>query len=127
MFVSITTHPNREDWRSLFLTEADALADNAAFLALFPGVDGVAASVEPATLDDAAEFVDNADESYFECKAEAGMGAVSLGLDPYDGMATVQAPGGALYVAARAMVDAARAAATPAPAPSAPSADDIPF
>jgi hypothetical protein len=133
MFVSITFHPNRDEWRSLFLTEAEAASDAAAFLALFPG-EPVTARVEPATIDDAAEYVERRDESYAECSAEAGMGAMSLGYGvegAYEAANAVERPGSnPLYVAASAMLEAARAArlaAAPAPVVSAPSDDDIPF
>jgi hypothetical protein len=128
MFVSITTHPNRDDWRSLFLTEPEAAADAAAFLRLFPD-QPVTARVEPATLDDAAELVERADESYAECSAEAGMGAMSLGYGvdgAYEAASAVERPFNSLYRAAVAMLDAAREARPAVPvAPVDPS--DIPF
>jgi hypothetical protein len=126
MFVSITNHPNRDEWRSPFLTEPEAAADAARFLALFPG-EPVTARVEPATLDDAAELVERADESYSECRAEAGSGAMSLGYGvdgAYEAASAVESPSDPLYFAARAMLDAAR----PAPVPAAPfDPSDIPF
>jgi hypothetical protein len=126
MFVSITHHPNRGEWRSLFLTETDAHADADRFLSLFPH-EPVTARVEPATLDDAAELVERADEAHAECSAEAGSGAMSLGYGvdgAYAAAAAVEPPSDPLYLAARAMVEAARPAA---PVPAAPAADDIPF
>jgi hypothetical protein len=128
MFVSITTHPNRDDWRSLFLTERDAAEDAARFLALFPG-QPVTARVEPATTEDAAEYVERADESYAECRAEAGSGAMSLGYGTdgaYDAASAVPHPADRpLYRAALAMLDAARP--TPAPVAVAFDPSDIPF
>jgi hypothetical protein len=126
MFASITHHPNRGEWRSLFLTETEAHADADHFLSLFPA-EPVTARVEPATLDDAAELVERADESYAECSAEAGSGAISLGYGvdgAYEAAAAVEPPSDPLYLAARAMVEATRPAA-PVPAPIDPA--DIPF
>lgn len=108
MFVSITYHPNRDEWRSLFLAEAEAQADADRFLALFPGV-AVWARVEPATTDDASEYVSEAGNAEGEARAEYGSGAVSLGYDGaeamlhYDGYRTSDDP---LYAAASAMLGA---------------------
>lgn len=129
MFVSITTHPNREDWRSLFLTEAEAAAAGAYFLSLFPA-EPVGARTEPATFDDAAEYVMQSDEAYAECSAEAGMGAMSLGYGvegAYAAANAVESPStDPMYVAACALMEALRPA--PVAAPAAPvDPDDIPF
>jgi hypothetical protein len=128
MFVAITYHPNRGEWRSLFATEVEAHADADAFLALFPGV-AVTARVEAATTDDAAEYIDRCDEMEGEARGEYGSGAVSLGYDGaeamahYDGYRTAD---DALYVAAVRYI-----AALCPPKPAAPaspvSPDDIPF
>lgn len=40
-----------------------------------------------------AAFVEGMEEGYGEATAEAGMGAVSLGLDPYGAMHTIAHPG----------------------------------
>jgi hypothetical protein len=128
MFVAITHHPNRGEWRSLFATEVEAHADADRFLALFPDTP-VSARVEAATADDAAEYIERSAEAESEARAEYGSGAVSLGYNGaeamfhYDGFRTAD---DSLYVAAVRYLAALRPT-TPA-APASPiSPDDIPF
>lgn len=109
MFVSITFHPNRDVWRSLFATEIEAALDAARFRALYPADTGHWARVEAATVEDAAEYVDHSVEAEGEQRGEYLSGAASLGYDPsewaiaYDGY---RASGDAKYVAAVAFVAA---------------------
>jgi regulator of protease activity HflC (stomatin/prohibitin superfamily) len=128
MFVAITHHPNRGEWRSLFATEAEARADADSFLAMFPGV-AVTARVEAATADDAAEYIERSDEAESEARAEYGSGAVSLGYDGSEAMAHYdgyRAADNALYATAVRYLAALRPI-TPAPPASPVSPDDIPF
>lgn len=62
------------------------------------------------TLTECSAYVDCWDESYSEQYAEAGMGAVSLGLDPYYAAGQVSRPGSDPdYVAAKLrLTDAAK-------------------
>lgn len=125
MFVSITFHPNRGEWRELFVTEAEARANGNHFRALFPADTGHWARVEPANADDAARYVGESDESYGERYAEAGSGAISLGYGTdgaYDAANAVAKPtDDPIYVAACALLD------TTPPAPPVIASDDIPF
>jgi hypothetical protein len=128
MFVAITHHPNRGEWRSLFATEVEAHADADAFLALFPDTP-VSARVEAATADDAAEYIYRCDETESETRAEYGSGAVSLGYDGAEAMAHYdgyRASDNALYATAVRYLAALRPAKPAAPASPA-SPDDIPF
>jgi hypothetical protein len=64
-------------------------------------------SVNEWTIDECHAYVSMAWESYSEMTAEAGMGAVSFGLDPYGAMATIVHPNSdPAFVAANRRIEA---------------------
>lgn len=81
------------------------------------------------TLDEAYEYVSQAHEAEGEQRAEFGMGAVSMGFDPYDSMAAYngyRCADDPEYAEAKAIIDAHRPVVAPLP-PVAVNDDDIPF
>lgn len=82
------------------------------------------------TLEEAHEYVYMAHEAEGEQRGEFGMGAVSMGFDPYDAMAAYDGYRTATdpeYAEARRIIAAHQAANPPAPIPSTVNSDDIPF
>lgn len=85
------------------------------------------------TVADAYEILDEVEQSRDECRAEAGMGAVSMGFDPYAAMSekSMTFTDTPEIVQARQVVaahQAALAAAAPLVAPAVyDDGDDIPF
>jgi hypothetical protein len=130
MYVAITFHPNRGEWREPAATEAEAEANAAAFLAMFPADTGHTARVEAATLDDAYEIVQRSHEAEGEQRAEYGSGAVSLGYNGAEAMAHYdgyRASNDPLFNAAKAFIAANAPAPAPAPIRGHNAQDDIPF
>jgi hypothetical protein len=81
------------------------------------------------TLDEAFEYVDMAEQSESEQRAEFGMGAVSLGFDPYDAMGAYdgyRCADDPQYAEARKLIKGSYAH-VPAPIITPISDDDIPF
>jgi len=80
------------------------------------------------TPDQLAEILEEIDESRSICVAEAGMSALALGFDPYDGMSVYHASGRprAWELEARARVAEAYPPRVPA-IPPVDTTDDLPF